>query len=87
MTIQVTEVVMDGEHRTNDVDLPLKLGAPARRALLAAGYQNLDQIARVSEVELLRLHGMGPRAIAQLRVALAERGLTFAGRSTHAETS
>ncbi len=78
---------MDGEGRTNDVDLPLKLGAPARRALLAAGYRNLDQIAQVSEAELLQLHGMGPKALAQLRIALAERGLAFAGRSTHAETS
>ncbi|MCE7980938.1 MAG: DNA-binding protein [Caldilinea sp. CFX5] len=57
-------------------DLP-KISAPARRALTAAGYQRLEQLTQVSEAELLRLHGMGPKAIGILRQALQERGLTF----------
>ena len=60
-------------------DLPAKLGAPARRALAAAGYERLDQLAGAREADLLRLHGMGPKAMEQLRRALAERGLGFAG--------
>lgn len=59
-------------------DLPAKLGAPARRALAAAGYTRLEQLAGVRADELLRLHGMGPKALAQLREALAARGLAFA---------
>lgn len=39
-------------------DLP-KISAPARRALLGAGYGRLDQLAGVQESELLKLHGMG----------------------------
>jgi uncharacterized protein YdhG (YjbR/CyaY superfamily) len=54
-----------------------KLGAPARRALSAAGYTRLDQLAKVSEPDLKKLHGMGPTAIAALREALHERGLSF----------
>ena len=59
-------------------DLPAGLASPARRALAAAGYVRLDQLVRVSEAELLRLHGMGPKALEQLRRALADRGLSFA---------
>jgi hypothetical protein len=58
-------------------DLP-KVAAPAQRALSAAGYQRLDQLAQVSAVELMQLHGMGPKAIGVLRQALHKKGLTFA---------
>jgi hypothetical protein len=57
-------------------DLP-KLSAPARRALSGAGYSSLEQLARAKEVDLRRLHGMGPTAIDALRKALNERGLKF----------
>ncbi len=60
-----------------DNDLP-KLAAPARRALAAAGYSRLEQIARVREADLKQLHGIGPNAIEQLRHALADKGLSFA---------
>jgi uncharacterized protein YdhG (YjbR/CyaY superfamily) len=60
----------------DDTDLP-KLAAPARRALSAAGYTRLDQLAQVSESDLTKLHGMGATAIAALRDALHERGLSF----------
>ena len=60
----------------DDADFP-KLGAPARRALSAAGYTRLDQLAQVSERDLKKLHGMGPSAITALREALQKRGLQF----------
>jgi NAD-dependent DNA ligase len=59
-------------------DLP-KIGAPATRALLAAGYSRLEHLTRLSEAELAGLHGVGPKAVGILRQALAERGLRFAG--------
>jgi hypothetical protein len=59
-------------------DFPPKIGQPARRALLAAGYTRLDQLADVRENDLLKLHGMGPKAMGMLREALAARGATFA---------
>jgi len=55
-------------------DLPAGLSHPARRALARAGYTRLEQLTQVSESDLYRLHGMGAKAIGQLRVALAARG-------------
>jgi predicted flap endonuclease-1-like 5' DNA nuclease len=57
-------------------DLP-KLAAPARRALVGAGITRLDQLARMSEAELARLHGIGPNAIETLSRALQAKGLSF----------
>ncbi len=61
----------------SDEDGLPKLSAPARRALSAAGYTRLEQLAQASESELKELHGMGPTAIDALAAALRERGLTF----------
>jgi predicted flap endonuclease-1-like 5' DNA nuclease len=62
----------------HESDLPKSIGKPAQRALAGAGYQRLDQLAQVSEAELKRLHGIGPKAINQLRQTLAGQGLAFA---------
>ena len=59
-------------------DLPRAIGRPATRALHLAGHTRLDDLTRVHETELLRLHGVGPGAIRVLRAALAERGQSFA---------
>lgn len=58
-------------------DLPARLAAPARRALAAKGIVRLEQLAGIRESDLRRLHGMGPKAIEQLREALGERGMSF----------
>ena len=42
----------------------------------------LAQLTAVSEAELLRLHGVGPKATRLLREALAAQGLAFAGRDS-----
>jgi len=59
-------------------DLPIGLSAPARRALIGAGYLQLEQLTRLSEDELKQLHGVGPNAINLLRRALEAKGLTLA---------
>jgi DNA-directed RNA polymerase alpha subunit len=56
-----------------------RISQPAQRALANAGYTDLGQLAAVSEREIARLHGMGPKALNQLREALAAHGLSFAG--------
>jgi len=58
-------------------DLPTELAKPARRALEGAGYVKLEQFIELSEVEVLKLHGMGPKALEQIRIALNDRGLSF----------
>ena len=60
-------------------DLPPKLSQPAWRALTGAGYWRLEQLTTVSAAELLKLHGMGPKGVRQLREAMAARGLALAG--------
>jgi hypothetical protein len=59
-------------------DLPSELSRPARRALAGAGYARLEQLTEVTEDEVLKLHGMGPKACDQLRRALAARSQSFA---------
>jgi hypothetical protein len=59
-------------------DFP-KISNPATRALHLAGYFKLEQLTNVTEAELLKLHGMGPKAIRILRETLEARGLSFKG--------
>lgn len=59
-------------------DLPAKLAKPAQRALAQAGISRLGQLAEMTETELAELHGMGPKALGQLRDALAAIGKSFA---------
>jgi hypothetical protein len=66
------------EHQEPESDLPAGLAKPAQRALAGAGYVRLEQLTRLRESEVMRLHGMGPKALEQLRRALAARGLAFA---------
>lgn len=54
-----------------------KISKPATRALNQIGITTLEQVASRSEEELLSLHGVGPKAIKTLQVALNEKGLKF----------
>jgi DNA-directed RNA polymerase alpha subunit len=54
------------------------LSAPARRALVNAGIDSYNELAKVSEEDLAALHGMGPKAMDVLRQGLKKRGLSFA---------
>ena len=53
------------------------LSAPARRALQSASVNTLQDLSKLSESEVLSLHGMGPASIPTLRQALTGHGLTF----------
>jgi DNA-directed RNA polymerase alpha subunit len=55
-------------------ELP-RIGAPATRALHAAGFSTLAQLADVPRRQLAELHGMGPKAVTIIEQALAEHGL------------
>jgi hypothetical protein len=48
------------------------------RALQAAGYTRLGQLAAVTEADLRKLHGVGPKAIVLIRDALAAPGHSLA---------
>lgn len=70
-----------GQHASASRSLPTGLAKPAQRALTAAGYTSLSQLAQVTEADLGRMHGMGPKAVRQLRDALAAAGLSFATKN------
>jgi pimeloyl-ACP methyl ester carboxylesterase len=61
-----------------ETDFPAGIGAPARRALAAAGYTKLEQLTGVTESEIGQLHGVGPKALRLLRDTLACNGQGFA---------
>jgi hypothetical protein len=63
---------------SRDSDLPQNIGAPATRALIAAGYTELSQLANVPAAELKKLHGVGPRALRLLQEALEQQGMSLA---------
>lgn len=56
---------------------PFPSGMPqsAIRALVGAGYDQMEQLAGASESVLLQLHGVGPKAIRVIKQALDDRGL------------
>lgn len=58
-------------------DLP-KIGAPATRALVAAGYLSLGDLDGISRRELLAMHGVGPRALRILDEAMASTPYSLA---------
>jgi DNA-directed RNA polymerase alpha subunit len=68
----------------NSNDLP-KLAAPAQRALQSASIHSLEQLTKVTEAELLQLHGMGPNALDKLRDALKAKGLSFKSKLSAAK--
>jgi hypothetical protein len=67
------------EQLANESDeLPAKLAKPAQRALAGANITRLSQLSKITEAELAKLHGMGPKAIEQIRAALTVTGISFA---------
>jgi uncharacterized protein YdhG (YjbR/CyaY superfamily) len=66
--------------RSDEEGLPA-IGSPANRALAEAGITTLEQVRQHRAVDLLALHGVGPKAIEILRSALADRGETFRDES------
>jgi hypothetical protein len=72
-------LVAKGRRGGAEGDLPPGLAKPAQRALAQAGISRLEHLTKLSAAEVLRLHGMGPKAMDQLRRALAAAGQSFAG--------
>ena len=60
-----------------DTGLPGNIGAPATRALTAAGYTELGQMAGVPAADLGKLHGVGPKALRLLQEALERQGMSL----------
>jgi len=63
---QKTEAIKDA--------FPAGIAQPALRALAAAGYTRLDELRGMAKADLLKLHGMGPKAVGLIMAALKEGG-------------
>jgi predicted flap endonuclease-1-like 5' DNA nuclease len=61
----------------NRAAFPPGVSGPALRALSGAGVRRLADLSQWSEADLAALHGMGPKALAVLRDALAASGRRF----------
>jgi hypothetical protein len=55
-------------------EYPTRLGKTARRALAVHGYTRYEQLTGISAGDLLRIHGVGPKAIRILREEGRDRG-------------
>ncbi len=53
------------------------IGKPAANALSNIGITELEQLSRIDEKNLLKIHGIGPKAASILKQALADSNLQF----------
>ena len=68
----------ENQNKTSETNLPKNIGQPATSALSYANIFHLEQLTKISADELLKLHGVGPKAIRLLSEALELKGLAFA---------
>jgi hypothetical protein len=65
------------KERVPGEDFLASMSAPARRALEREGITTLVKLSKLTETELLKLHGMGPASLPKLRAALKAKNFTF----------
>lgn len=53
------------------------IGKPATNALSNIGIATLEQVSQLDENNLLKIHGVGPKAVSMLKHALADAKLSF----------
>ena len=61
-----------------ETEFPQRMGKVAPRELALNGYTRYEQLTAVTQKELLKIHGVGQKAIRILEEELAARGLSFA---------
>lgn len=59
-------------------EFPAAIGSVAHEALSAHGFTRFEQLTRISPAALLRIHGVGPKAVDLLTAELTARSLAFA---------
>ena len=69
---------MTAQDETEPTEFPKGIGKVARRELALNGYTRYEQLTAVTAKQLLKIHGVGPKAIRILEEELHARGLSFA---------
>ncbi|SDF89825.1 Helix-hairpin-helix domain-containing protein [Lentzea fradiae] len=59
-------------------EFPGSIGKVATRALAEHGHTTFDSLTKVSAKELLKIHGVGPKAVRILGEELAAQGKSYA---------
>jgi predicted flap endonuclease-1-like 5' DNA nuclease len=59
-------------------EFPRAIGKVANRELVANGYTTYDSLTKVSAKTLLKIHGVGPKAVRILGEELAAQGKAYA---------
>jgi predicted flap endonuclease-1-like 5' DNA nuclease len=59
-------------------EFPAGIGKTARRVLALNGYTRYGQLTTMTAKDLLKIHGVGPKAIRILGEELETKGLSFA---------
>lgn len=54
-----------------------KLASPAQRAIQSTGVTTIEELAEMSETEIMGLHGIGKNAMKTIKAFMAENGLSF----------
>ena len=65
---------MKSDSQTHPFDT---LAKPAQRALANAGIKTLQQLATITEAEVMHLHGIGKNALQTLKNMMAGNNLSF----------
>jgi DNA-directed RNA polymerase alpha subunit len=53
------------------------IGNPAKNALSNIGITTLQQLTKLTEKELLQIHGVGPKAVGIIKEAMKKEGISF----------
>ena len=75
--VQRGEVDLKKYEKLDGIWRDLGLAAPARRALVNAKLLKLNDLKKISESELKKLHGMGPTAIKILKSTMKKSKISF----------
>ncbi len=63
--------------KPTSVDFLAELSGPAKRAMESNGIKTVKQLSKLSEKEVLAMHGIGKTSIPKLKKLLQNEGLTF----------
>lgn len=78
---------MNSQPKSYEIDLPEGIGKPALRALEAAGLFHLTDFSQLSEEQLQKLHGLGPKALRIIAAVMEVHGLQFAPKENSEKIS
>jgi hypothetical protein len=75
MTKAATQVV--SKPSAPEPTFPNGVAQPAVRALASIGVTRVEQLSKHRESDVATLHGMGPKALGVLKMALKAQGKSF----------